>query len=100
MERKMKGIAIIIPIITRRIVDAIQPTIQVKTAFPLEKSRACLTATTMDTNCQIDTAKETNPPKMGIKLRIISTPGELEKPIVLRSSPNEAVPPKTFVPTK
>ena len=97
---KIKGNATNKPIITRMIRATIHPIIQVKIAFPVVKSKACLTATTVATNSQIPTANEINPPKIGIKLRISNTPGELEKPSVLRSSPVDAVPPKTLVPIK
>jgi len=75
-----------IPKITSRITAAIQPTIHVKTAWPVEKSNACLTAITMAANPQTHTMKEMSPPKIGIKLRIRRTPGEFENPSVLSSS--------------
>jgi len=98
--KRRKGIAKTIPIITRRTIATIQPIIQVKIAFPVEKSRACLTATTIAINPQTHTAKEINPPKIGIKLKNCRTPGELENPSVRRSSATDAVPPNTLVPTK
>ena len=88
------------PIITRRTIAAIQPTTHVKTALPVEKSKACFTAITMATKPQTHTTKDSNPPTIGTKLNIRRIPGELEKPNVLRSSAKDAVPPKTFVPIK
>jgi hypothetical protein len=96
----MNGMAKKTPITTNRIIPAIQPIIHVKTAFPVEKSKACLTAMIIATNPQTQTAKDMIPHNIGIKLNINKTPGESENPIVLRSSPEDAVPPNTYVPTK
>ena len=94
----MNGKARTMPIITRNKIATIHPITHVNIAFPVVKSNACLTAITIAANLQIHTVKEIKPPRMGIKLRIDRIPGELEKPIVLRSSLKEATPPKTLVP--
>jgi len=83
----MRGMASIIPMSTKSTSATIQPIIQVKIIFPVENSKVCLTAANMVSRFQTQTAKEITPPKIGIKLKISNTPGELAKPIVLKSSP-------------
>jgi len=62
---------------------AMKPTMQVIMACPVEKSRACLTATIMAARAQI----QSKPPRRGMKVKIARRLGELAKPMVRRSSP-------------
>lgn len=65
----------------------IHPTTHVASARPVEKSRACLTAITPAMSAHTETAKAIRVPRNGMKEKKLSTLGELEKPMVLKSSP-------------
>jgi hypothetical protein len=64
-----------------------KPTRQVAIALPVEKSSACRTAITMATRLHIEAIKTIIAPRIGIKNRILRTPGEEEKPMQRKSSP-------------
>ena len=68
----------------------IQPTIQVATARPVEKSKACLTAITPAIRAHMDALKEIKPPMKGMNEKIRKAPGEFENPIARSSSPHVA----------
>ena len=64
-----------------------KPIRHVAIALPVEKSSAWRTATTMATRLHIIATKKITGPRIGIKLRILRTPGEEEKPMHRKSSP-------------